>query len=571
MNTDLAKQLKVLVLGSREQSDETRELFGSSVAAPAESAEAALRLLQTESFDWVVCSAADFASLQAVPFGGQAAAVMDSVGQGVCIVGEDGNLVWANAKMLSLPEPVRARVCQCCSDTFHAVRSDARSAPSVRGRRFSFRVPDCGLFEVAVTPVMDLTRRVTQVAAVVWDASHAQRLQDKMDAIDQAGRELVSLDAEQWSRLDVQGRLSLLEQKILRCTRDLLHFDNFEIRVLNRRNNRLELLLASGLPPDAEDVELHASTEGNGIIGYVAARGQSYICPDVATDSRYLPGLANARSSLTIPLRLHDRVVGVANFESTQPAAFREDDRQFAEIFGRYVALALHILELLVTERQTTTGQLCNNVLAEFPGPINDILTEVENLVEDYIGHDDLRRRLRQISENAVKIRNAIKDITSAKAGLLGTRSTKPRHADPMLEGKRILVVDDEEVIRETVRDVLTGFGCAVTAACEGATAVELVSKNKFDLVVTDITMPLKTGYEVFAAAKDADPALPVIFTTGFGYDPNHAIVRARREGLAAVLFKPFKVDQLLQEIRTALQPRATSTPDHASVTHGAE
>jgi DNA-binding NtrC family response regulator len=45
---------------------------------------------------------------------------------------------------------------------------------------------------------------------------------------------------------------------------------------------------------------------------------------------------------------------------------------------------------------------------------------------------------------------------------------------------------------------------------------------------------------------------------TGFGYDPNHNIVRASQEGLAAVLFKPFKVDQMLQEVRKALTASAT-------------
>ena len=44
-----------------------------------------------------------------------------------------------------------------------------------------------------------------------------------------------------------------------------------------------------------------------------------------------------------------------------------------------------------------------------------------------------------------------------------------------------------------------------------------------------------------------------MILMTGFGYDPNHSIVRARKEGLSAVLFKPFKVDQLMHEIRSAL------------------
>jgi DNA-binding NtrC family response regulator len=74
-----------------------------------------------------------------------------------------------------------------------------------------------------------------------------------------------------------------------------------------------------------------------------------------------------------------------------------------------------------------------------------------------------------------------------------------------------------------------------------------------YDLVLSDIRMPGKSGYEVFAAVKDVDADCPVILMTGFGYDPSHSIIRARREGLAAVLFKPFKVDQLLSEIRRAI------------------
>jgi CheY-like chemotaxis protein len=500
----------------------------------------------------------------AEPSGPQSSALLGCLNKPACIFDVGGHIVWANAKFRELPENVRSTLIRSGQEA--SAGSESETASCLR-----LRLPELGSLEWTLAPVQDGGTGIRRIAAVVWPDSPGQRLQEQFNAIDLAGRELVSLDVEQWSRLDVQGRLALLEQRILRSTRDLLHFDNFEIRVVNRRTNRLELLLASGLPPDAAGVELHASTEGSGICGYVAATGKSYLCPDADRDPRYLPGLANARSSLTIPLHLHDRVVGVANFESTHPAAFGEEDRQFAEIFGRYVALALHILELVVTERQTTTGQLCGNVLTELTGPINDILTEVENLVEDYIGHDDLRRRLRLISENGVKIRETIKDLTSAKSGVLGGRAARAAAGDPLLKGKRILVVDDEEVIRETVRDVLVGHGCSVMAASEGATAVELVGKNQFDLVVTDITMPLKSGYEVFAAAKNVDPSLPVIFTTGFGYDPNHSIVRARREGLAAVLFKPFKVDQLLQEIRTALQARPIDPPPCPALPQAAE
>ncbi|MEK7755904.1 MAG: GAF domain-containing protein, partial [Planctomycetota bacterium] len=249
------------------------------------------------------------------------------------------------------------------------------------------------------------------------------RLQETIDAIDNAGRELLSLDAEQFSRLEPHERLSLLEQKILRCTQDVLNFENFEIRVLDPNTNTLELVLFAGIPADGSDVELYAQPEGSGICGYVAAKGRSYLCPDVLRDTRYLAGIENARSSLTVPLRFQERIVGVANFESTRVAAFTEDDRQFAEIFARYIALALHLLELLVNERQVTTGQLGRNVMAEITAPLNDILTDVENLVEDYIGHDDLRHRLRTISGNAVRIRETVKELTAAKPGVIGART----------------------------------------------------------------------------------------------------------------------------------------------------
>ena len=196
--------------------------------------------------------------------------------------------------------------------------------------------------------------------------------------------------------------------------------------------------------------------------------------------------------------------------------------------------------------------------MAEITGPLNDILTDAETLVEDYIGHDDLRHRLRKISEKAVKIRESIKEVTSTESGLVGRRSARARRKDPALVGKRILIADDEDMIRDTVRDVLTGYGCTVDTATDGSSAIDLIAQRPFDLVLSDIKVPDKNGYEVFAAAKEANPATPVILTTGFGYDPNHAIIRARREGLSAALFKPFKVDQLLSEIRIALASAKT-------------
>lgn len=553
--------LSVLILrGSCAKDADVIRWFSDHAHVEAvDTVDAARKALEQEHFDIVVSDSRDFLPLHRAQLTQQATAILETVAQGVCIVDPQGRLVWSNPRMLEYPPEVRDSVCRWSKEMFAGHQADptARSS-SQRERRFWMTTADNHSLEITATLVMDLDNRVTHVAAVVWDATQARRLQEKIDAIDRAGRELVRLDAEQISRLNTDERLGLLEQKIIRSIRELMCLDNFAVRVLDRKTNRLELVLSAGMPAEAGNIDMYAEPEGNGISGYVAARGRSYICPDVRKDPRYLSGISDARSSLTVPLRVHDQVVGIFNVESDKTAAFGEDERQFAEIFARHIALALHILDLLDSERYTTTGKLASDVMAEITRPLNDILTETANLIEDFIGYDELRRRLGQISDNAVRIRESIKQRTTPQRGVVSVgRPAKAREPDPLLSGKTILVVDDEEVMRDTVRDVLASRGCRVLVAEDAPPAVQLINETAFDLVLSDIKMPEGNGYQVFAAAKDANTDCPVILMTGFGYDPNHSIIRARREGLAAVLFKPFKVDQLLSEIRNALHAPA--------------
>jgi DNA-binding NtrC family response regulator len=137
-------------------------------------------------------------------------------------------------------------------------------------------------------------------------------------------------------------------------------------------------------------------------------------------------------------------------------------------------------------------------------------------------------------------------------AGVSGLIREAPER-DALLGGRRILVADDEEIIRETIADVLSKAGALTVMASDGKEATAMIRAQHFDLVLSDIKMPHRNGYEVFAAAREVNEHCPVILITGFGYDPNHAIVRASKEGLAGVLFKPFKVEQLLDEVRHAL------------------
>jgi CheY-like chemotaxis protein len=422
-------------------------------------------------------------------------------------------------------------------------------------------IEDQQYLEMIASPVISPNGQVVQVVAVVWDATGTRRLQQKIDAIDKAGRELVRLEADAMSKMNVQERLKLLQDKIISFTRDLMHFDHFAIRLLDRKTNKLELVISVGLPPEALSVDLYADAEGNGISGYVAALGRSYICPDVERDPRYVMGLDHARSSLTVPLRLHDKTIGIFNVESRQRAAFNEDDRQFAEIFGRYVAIALNILDLMVVERVGTAHKVADDVSAEAAGPLNDIASDANALMDDYIGHDELRHKLQAIIDTVQTIRKSMRQAAEGPNTILGAKDVKEAE-DPILQDAEVLVADDEPNIRNTIRDVLRKYHANVTIAATGAEAIKIIeSGREFDLVLSDIKMPDKSGYDVFEAARKVSQTLPVILMTGFGYDPNHCIVRASQEGLQAVLFKPFKVEQLLAEVRKAIQSQPVKQP----------
>ena len=560
---------KVLVLASQTKASNHAAVAAlRSICEVVEipSIDEAIDALRHDHFGAIYSDSTDFLPLERALVSQQASLVLNTIGEGVCIVDAEGRSNWMNKKMQAWPARVHEKIRRTCQGSFELFakqtsppHAEASSLPAFsRSKRYMLNIDDQQFMEMIASPVINPAGQVVQVVAVVWDATSTRRLQQKIDAIDRAGRELVRLEADAMSKLNVGQRLRLLEEKIISYTRELMHFDHFAIRLLDRTTNKLEMVISSGFPPDALNIDLYALAEGNGISGYVAATGRSYICPDVERDPRYVVGLDQAKSSLTVPLTLYDRVIGIFNVESRQRAAFNEDDRQFAEIFGRYVAIALNILDLMVVERVSTSHTVTDTVCSEVAGPLNDILSDANALIDDYIGHDDLRKRLSLIVDNVNTIRKSLRQAAEGPNTVLGAADVRANQ-DPVLGGVEILVADDEPNIRNTISDILRKYGAKVTSAANGTEAIAHLEKHEFNLLLSDIKMPDKTGYDIFAAARKKWTSIPVVLMTGFGYDPNHAIVRASQEGLQAVLFKPFKVDQLLSEVKKALQtPVAT-------------
>jgi CheY-like chemotaxis protein len=119
----------------------------------------------------------------------------------------------------------------------------------------------------------------------------------------------------------------------------------------------------------------------------------------------------------------------------------------------------------------------------------------------------------------------------------------------------RVLVADSDERVRKSAHSLLGRHGCVVETARDGQEALTMARLSPYDAVLTDIRLPDLSGYEAFARFREMQPAAQVILMTAYGYDPSHSIVKARQEGLKHVLFKPFRVDQLLDALASPAAP----------------
>ncbi len=556
-------QPKILLLGGAKAKTTSLEslLDSHGDVQVVETCQQALEAIQSGHIDLVVGEAGDFLTGQCAQCARWVRHALGTANEAVAAMDLEGDVLWADAATATMPDSVMGAVADACRDITEEWRATQETQP-LRGRVVRrFHISDLGEesdYEVAVSPVLNPEGTLIQLAVLIRDVTATAGFQRRLKDVEQAGRQLSRIDAEQFIQLEAPQRVARVEEQISSHAHNVMNFHRFSIRLLDREKQRLNVAMAEGMSDEIYRRNVCVATERNGICGYVAATNRSYLCPDTDVDPLYLRGSGGGKSSLTVPLRLHDEVVGVFNVESDEYAAFNDLDRQMLEAFGRHVARALYILDLLVIERYHTTGRLADDVSSEIAGPLNDIASDAAALLEQYIGDDAMRERLTTIRDSVEKIRNAVQQVARPTNGLKGEVNG---HAavDPLLVGKRLLVADDEDVIRDTLYEVLSGQGCYVDTARDGEQAIHLLGQSAYDLVLADIRMPYRNGYEVFSAVKDRSPNSPVILITGFGYDPNHSIVKARQEGLAAVLFKPFKVDELLDEVRQALAHATTN------------
>jgi len=485
--------------------------------------------------------------------------IIAALEKGVAVLDTELRVTWANEPFCKWcqSEP-RGKALLEALGSVTVVWPEFFSTDSLQlGKSTSIRLQYHGnlYLDISITPFREQDR-VIELIALCTDVTTSVIRQQKLDALHRAGQELSALDTDELSEMTVDDRIELLKQNLRRHIRDLLQYNVIEIRLLDEPTGELKPLLEEGMTPEAAGRVLYARTEGNGVTGYVAATGQSYLCRDTENDSHYIKGAEGARSSMTVPLAFQDGVVGTFNVESPKPNAFGAEDLQFAELFSREIAHALHTLNLLRAQQSCTASQAIDAVNREIALPADELLALASSLLEQAGANLEQSKSLERIIADVRAIKQSIANVGDEFARL------RPGEQEPIrLKGKRILVVDSEERIRRSAHSLLEKEGCQVETAATGLEGLSLARAGHYDAVLMAIRHPDIGGTSLYRSLKAILPNGRVVLTQGFEYDGGHTLVNVRQDGYwLPVLYKPFQPLQVLKALTCPPPPELVRT-----------
>jgi len=124
-----------------------------------------------------------------------------------------------------------------------------------------------------------------------------------------------------------------------------------------------------------------------------------------------------------------------------------------------------------------------------------------------------------------------------------------------MPETPNVLIVDDDEAVRQLFCDIIMLLGYAPKAVGDGMTALQQLKSNHFSLVILDMRIPDMNGLETFKGIRQFDSSVPVVLMTGFGMDEN--VKEALSMGALLCLEKPFNVSRAMKTLREVIEKEA--------------
>ena len=178
---------------------------------------------------------------------------------------------------------------------------------------------------------------------------------------------------------------------------------------------------------------------------------------------------------------------------------------------------------------------------------MQDLLTPQELAKYLKLNHTTVIRKANRGEIPAIKIGKQLRfDRDQVDKWLLQQTVGRPAH---------ILVIDDEPVIGQLFRDSLEKNGYHVTTMSSSLEALELVTRQHFDLIFLDLAMPELDGSELFYRIRKMDKQVPIAIITG--YPDSELLKKAKEHGPFMIMIKPFTDDEILQAVHTFNQRTA--------------
>ena len=229
------------------------------------------------------------------------------------------------------------------------------------------------------------------------------------------------------------------------------------------------------------------------------------------------------------------------------------------------IGFAKDIREIRRRDQLVTLAEIAISLSHEINNSLEVLVNQTE-LLRNYIGRvasdEDFiveSERLESVASQVKKIQDITGRISQmAEEGEYGTKEylngkmmtdlhasdggkpcerPGPNERFP-LSGLKVLIVDDDAGICQSLKELLEAERCCIETAGSGVCALESLRRQRFDLILSDVVMPDMDGYELYQTVKKSAPELPVVLMTAFNYDRDHIIKRSCLEGLQGVIFK---------------------------------
>ncbi len=336
------------------------------------------------------------------------------------------------------------------------------------------------------------------------ETSAMNRYEQQLATLRTAGNDLAFCTNEKLheSEDDLKVRF---KQTIQNQMRDVLNYDVFEIRILNKQTNELIPFSSFGVDRAATARRLYANSNNNGITGFVASSGEPYTCNDTKNDPLYIQGAINAKSSITVPLVFNNETIGVCNVESLKPNAFSTQDLVFLELYAKDLAFAIHLLEY-TRNKDSFVRQTCNRILHNELDPafytVLEDVCETASVLQRSSSQSALSERVDRLVKDSYELRELFEKSTHAiSTTQISAPLDAPKEGFPSFEitdqakwdslkgalskMKALLISKDRQTLAR-YGDWLKWLGCRIDHVISTKMAILSLKHVKYDVVICE-------------------------------------------------------------------------------------